>query len=153
MRDQDGEHKSFGEMIKEALEQAAPYSDSELVMMFNDDLPDTPPWIGPGAGMGHQGGEFDYMPHASESLLEVGDLLPPPPPLRPTDLQQAEGEDPTPMSEEEWLRELARRMNNHAVRFGAVDKKIRREMELAARMLNGYAHLWELRNREEKENE
>lgn len=141
--------KSFGDLLKEALEETAPISDVQFIAMFNDEMPPDPPWIGPGAGMGHERGN-GYMPHASDALLDIGNLLPSftdwtePPPLPES--------SPTPMNEEEWLRELARRMISHAERFGAVDKKVRRELELAARMLNSYAHLWEVRNREEREN-
>lgn len=135
--------KSFGDLIREALVEAQSMtdhlSDDQIIAMFHDDVPPTPPWVGEGAGLGHEVGR--YMPHASEALLEVGDLLPEP--ITPTPEM-----GPTTMTEEEWLRELAKRMTAHAERFGATDKQVRREMELAARMLNSYAHLWEMRNRE-----
>lgn len=149
MKEYEEVDKSFGDLIREALVEAQsktdPLSDVQIIAMFNDDVPPTPPWVGEGAGLGHQGGE-GYMPHASEALLEVGDLLPSVTDWTvPTPTPEM---GPTKMNEEEWLRELAKRMTAHAERFGATDKQVRREMELAARMLNSYAHLWEMRNRE-----
>lgn len=96
-------------------------------------------------------GDGTEMPHASDSLLDVGNLLPlyvdwggsEPPPIPPV-LKGVE--DNVPFSEEEWLRELAARIGRMAPRFGLIDKKIRRELELAERMLNSYAVLWERRN-------
>lgn len=96
------------------------------------------------------------MPHASTALLEVGDLLPSftdwgnVPPKDPTTMIGTP--DPAPeMSEEEWLRELARRIEKLVVRFGGVDRAVRRELELAARMLNSYAVFWERRNHDIRE--
>lgn len=97
-------------------------------------------------------GDGTEMPHASDGLLDVGNLLPlyvdwggDPPPIPPV-LKGVE--DNVPFSEEEWLRELAKRIGRMAPRFGLIDKKIRRELELAERMLNSYAVLWERRNDE-----
>lgn len=78
------------------------------------------------------------MPHASNSLLEVGDLLPSLYLSSPSTPSPEMG--PTNMSKEEWLRELARRIGN-----------MKRELELAERMLNSYAVLWERRNNAIKE--
>jgi hypothetical protein len=96
------------------------------------------------------------MPHASTALLEVGDLLPSftdwgnVPPKDPATMIGTP--DPAPeMSEEEWLRELARRVEKLVVRFGGVDRAVRRELELAARMLNSYAVFWERRNHDIRE--
>lgn len=96
------------------------------------------------------------MPHASDALLEVGDLLPSftdwgggVPPDQPSgSLRPYPEMGPTPMSEEEWLRELAHRIERMIPRFGVVDKQVRRELELATRMLHSYAVLWERRNNE-----
>lgn len=92
------------------------------------------------------------MPHASLALLEIGDLLPEylPDLIPPTPTPEMA---PTDMPEEEWLRELARRIERMAPRFGAVDRNVRRELELAARMLNSYAILWEKRNMERRKGE
>lgn len=110
---------------------------------------DQRPWFGPGAGMGED--EATYMPHASAALLQIGDLLPPPPPKPPTDLAQEEGGEPREMSEEEWLRALAVRVLGHAEKFGGSDRQVKRELTLAARMLNGYAVHWEKRNEMKRE--
>lgn len=99
--------------------------------------------------------ERDDMPHASESLLQIGDLLPSftdwggggePPWGTATLISTSPEMGPTDMSEEEWLRELARRIGNMSQKFGAVDRQVRRELELAERMLDSYAILWERRN-------
>lgn len=111
------------------------------------------PWegerVGPENGPKMEVG--DAMPHASNALLAVGDLLPsftdwgggepPAPPILPGSVME-----PPNMSEEEWLRELAKRIEKMVPRFGAVDKQVRRELELAVRMINSYAVLWERRN-------
>lgn len=110
---------------------------------------DERPWIGPGAGMGTDPSD-NYMPPMSEALLAIGDLLPPPPDKPPTDFDQSDGE-PAPMSEEAWLRELAKRISRHAEKFGGVDRQVRRELDLAARCLAGYAVWWERANESNRE--
>lgn len=112
------------------------------------ELPDSNqrPWFGPGAGMGED--ETTYMPHASTALLQIGDLLPP---IDPISRSSEEAERLANMSEEEWLRELARRVLTHAEKFGGSDRQVKRELTLAARMLDGYAVTWENRNRVKRE--
>lgn len=149
--EKEEEGKTLGDTLGELYDKVKTH-DSEMkgiTLSFSSEPESTSrPWFGPGAGMGED--EATYMPHASAALLEIGDLLPPPP-KTPTDLAQGEGEEPREMSEEEWLRELARRVLAHAEKFGGNDRQVRRELTLAARMLNGYAVHWEKRNEMKRE--
>lgn len=140
--------RPWGEVIKD-LHEGRDVVGVPFSVTFSDQ-PDSPqkPWEGPGAGMGES--EKDYMPHASDALLQIGDLLPP---IDPISRSSEEAERLANMTEEEWLRELARRVANHAQKFGGSDRQVKRELTLAARMLEGYAVWWERVNEQKRDEE
>lgn len=109
---------------------------------------DVMPWADPNRPHG-RGLSEELSAERTAQLLQH-DEFQPPPPSKITG-QDAEYDDSWE-SEEGWLRELARRVNGHAARFGAVDKQIRRELDLAAQMLNAYAEAWERNNKKGKGN-
>lgn len=104
---------------------------------------DIPPWGDPNRPMGNPlYGEVSADKVAQ--LLQHDEMLPPPPP--PITDQAAEYDDKWER-EEDWLRELANRMEKHAAHFGASNRQVRREMMLASVMLDRYAQAWERHNK------